>query len=193
MDMINKYKDLDNGFKINVEQIMKEYKTKLFTFNLNNYKNNTDLNIKSFDDMYDILYLKNKYYNKDLTQKINSNILTSLNYTENKSGDIIKDIFNFVNRYRNLNNLLHDDSWIKSTYNDNKNNYFEADKNQTLIYNSTDKSSINYKEFKEFIYTLNSYLQMLGKFYNFDTKIDLYEDEKYDMIWIIMSIKKCEV
>ena len=193
MDMINKYKDLDNGFKINVEQIMKEYKTKLFTFNLNNYKNNTDLNIKSFDDMYDILYLKNKYYNKDLTQKINSNILTSLNYTENKSGDIIKDIFNFVNRYRNLNNLLHDDSWIKSTYNDNKNNNFEADKNQTLIYNSTDKSSINYKEFKEFIYTLNSYLQMLGKFYNFDTKIDLYEDEKYDMIWIIMSIKKCEV
>jgi hypothetical protein len=178
---------------MNVEQIMKEYKTKLFTFNLNNYKNNTDLNIKSFDDMYDILYLKNKYYNKDLTQKINSNILTSLNYTENKSGNIIKDIFNFVNRYRNLNNLLHDNSWIKSTYNDNQNNYFEADINQTLIYNSTDKSSINYKEFKEFIYTLNSHLLTLGKFYNFDTKIDLFEDEKYDMIWIIMSVKKCEV
>lgn len=191
MDIINKYKELDNSYKMNVEHIIREYKTKLFTFNINNYKNNNiDLNIKSFDDMFDILYLKNKYYNNNLLQKINSNILTSLNYNEKHSGNIIKDIFNFINRYRNLNNLLHDDSWVKSTYNDNQNNYFEADENQTLIYNSTDKTSINYKEFKEFIYTLNSYLLTFGKFYEFDTKIDLYEDEKYDMIWIIISVKK---
>ena len=161
------------------------------------HTNNTEnkIRITSFDDMFDILYVKHKYLNNNIITNLYSSMLTSLNHQYINSGNIVKDILSIINKYTNLNNLLHDRKWIISNYNPNKSkkHYFDAEENQTLIYNSSEKSSLNYKEFKQFIIKINNELQEFNKSYeNHVIKVDLFEDEKYDMIWIIIDIKKID-
>jgi len=191
MDIINKYKKIDDEYKNNVNQINTHIKQFNFNFTCSNNCDNK-IKITSFDDMFDILYVKNKYLNNNIKTNLYSSILTSINHEYINSGDIIKDIQSIINNYSNLNNLLHDRKWIISRHNPEKNikHYFDAEKNQTLIYNSAEKSSLNYKEFKQFVIKINNELQELSKIYkNYITKVDLFEDEKYDMIWIIIDIK----
>ena len=207
MDIINKYKSFDNLYKNNVENINRENKNKYFNYQFNNHINNKSntnnksninnmIKIRSLDDMFDILYLKNKYLNNNIINKLYSNILTSLNYKQEFTGNITIDIYRLLNKYNNLNNILHDTQWIKSTH-ISTNNYFDADENQTLIYNSTDKTSLNYKEFKDFVYNINNELNELNdlntSYENINLKVDLYQDDKYDMIWIIISINKMAI
>jgi hypothetical protein len=194
MDIINKYKIIDDGYKNNVNQINTNIKKSYFNFT---YTNNTEnkIRITSFDDMFDILYVKHKYLNNNIITNLYSSMLSSLNHQYIHSGNIVKDILSIINKYSNLNNLLHDRKWIISNYNSNKSkkHYFDAEENQTLIYNSSEKSSLNYKEFKQFIIKINYELQELNKSYeNYVLKVDLFEDEKYDMIWIIIDIKKID-
>ena len=194
MDIINKYKIIDDGYKNNINKINMNIKKSYFNFT---HTNNTEnkIRITSFDDMFDILYVKHKYLNNNIITNLYSSMLTSLNHQYINSGNIVKDILSIINKYTNLNNLLHDRKWIISNYNPNKSkkHYFDAEENQTLIYNSSEKSSLNYKEFKQFIIKINNELQEFNKSYeNHVIKVDLFEDEKYDMIWIIIDIKKID-
>ena len=192
MDIINKYRKIDDEYKNNVNKINMNIKKSCFNFT---YKNNTENKIKitSFDDMFDILYLKHKYLNNNIITNLYSSMLTSINHQYTNCGNIIKDILSIINLYSNLNNILHDRKWIISNYNPSKSkkHYFDAEENQILIYNSSEKSSLNYKEFKQFVIKINNELQDINNIYiNYSLKVDLFEDEKYDMIWIIIDIKK---
>lgn len=190
IDKLNIIKNFNDKYKEHNKTMNLELKKKYFN-NFSSFDRITSLDkITSLDDTFDILYLKLKYINKNINNKIQTNLLSSLNYDEELSGNILTDINNYLKRFNTLSNILHDDKWIESNYLDNQNNYFDAEENQILLYNSTDKISLNSKDFKEFVFNLNLKLLEFNKIYKVESKVDIYEDNKYDILWIIINIRQ---
>lgn len=170
------FDNIINKYKQNIDKINLDMKKKYFKIdNINNSKNK--IKITSYDDMYDVLYVKNKYFDTTLYKKINQEII--------KSTNIINDI-------KKLLKLIFDDNYFddtefKSVTEHNDLNYLNPKVGDNIIYNSLKKNVFQQSDFRKDLYRLENEIKNL----NFDKniKINFFEDDEYKLVWMIIEIK----
>jgi hypothetical protein len=178
-DNLNTLVELQNKYKSQIININNSIKKKFFVPLYNQSKEK--IQIKSYDDMYLEMYFKSKY--------LDNNIINDINKKCIKTGNIVNDI-NFLMTKFDIK-FLHDDKFKVSKFNTKKiNNYFNPkNENEIIMYNSIDKNTYQQSEFRKQLWKIeksikNEYSQL----YNKNINISFYDDEKYDMIWIIITI-----
>ena len=178
MTEINNFTEIINKYQQNVVQIDLEMKKKYFK--LSPYSDNK-LNITSYDDMYDLLYIKNKYLNKDVYKHINKEVYVSDN--------IINDVIKLLKV--NFDISYFDDSEFKYVTKHNDLNYLNPKLYDYIIYNSLKKNTFQQSDFRKKLYTfeekIKEYLLIKN---NYNIKVNFFEDEEYKLVWIIVEISK---
>jgi hypothetical protein len=174
----------------NLKKIQKKYENEFNIMKINNNKkffvpiykiNKNKVHIKSYDDMYLEMYFKSKY--------LDINIMNNINIDTINTGNIINDI-NFLMNKIDIN-FLHDNKFKICKYNTIKiNNYFNPkDTNEIILYNSIDKTTYQQSEFRKQIWKIENIIKTeYNNIYNKNINISFYDDEKYDMVWIIITI-----
>jgi hypothetical protein len=177
-NMIKNFKILQEKYSSNVNIINKNIKTKYFNPDFSKLKKES-IKISSYDDMYYQLYFKEKYFNHD--------IMNSINLEYPNSNNILKDICFLLTKI-NLK-FLHDNKFkiCKVVL---KSNYFNPkDEKEIILYNSIDKNTFQQFEFRKQLWNIENVIKnYYSKIYDKDIEISFYDDEKYDMIWIIVKI-----
>jgi hypothetical protein len=178
-DEFNNFDDIINKYKQNIDKINLDMKKKYFKFDsINNNKiNNNKINITSYDDMYDVLYIKNRYFDKTIYKQ--------LNYEITKSKNIINDIKKLLKLVFDDNYF--DDTEFKSVTEHNDLNYLNPKVEDNIIYNSLKKNVFQQSDFRKDLYKLENEIKNL----NFDRniKINFFEDDEYTLVWMIIEIK----
>ena len=182
--LIENLKNLQESYKQKVNFINMNLKKKYFSPILNN--NIHTIKITSYDDMYKEMYFKHKYFNDSL-------LLNNISIEYPNSGNIIKDILFLTSKFDIK--YVHDNKFKVSKYNNelNKFNYFNSkNENDIILYNSIDSNTFQQSEFRNQINQINITLKdYYSKIYiNNQIEMTFYEDEKYDMNWIIISISQ---
>lgn len=136
-----------------------------------------NININSYDDMFDILYLKNKINYTDI-----NNMNKQIKYTDNIDFDV-------SNLIKTINYNYFDDINFKRIKNFNKLNRFNPKDNEILYYNCLKRDVFNQNKFKSDILLFEDKLKDLNKYYKKECEITFYEDEDVKMIWFIITIK----
>jgi len=173
MNDIEELKKIQDLYKKNIEDLNIYLSKKFF-----NYKSEPiDINIKSYDDMFDIFYLKNKLNYLDL-----NNMNKQINYSKNIEYDVI-------NLIKTINYYYFDDMNFKKITKFNKMNRFNPKDNEILYYNCLKRDVFSQNKFKSDILLFEDKLKDLNKFYNKDCDISFYEDDDVKMIWFIVTIK----
>lgn len=175
-----------------IKEMQTEYKNKItnisnilkknFFYPIHNNTNDA-IKILSYDDMFYEMYFKKRYINEH-----NKNILNIENVF---SGNIIKDLQHLLNKFDIK--YFHDNKFKVSKYNSNMQNYFKCDTiNNIMLYNSMDQISYQQSEFRKQLWSIENAMKTkyCDYYKNYNMSIEFYEDEKYDMIWIIVKIKK---
>ena len=165
------------------KNIQEEYKTNIKNINIETQKKNfkhkekpSDINISSYDDMFDILYLKNK---------LNYLNLTTLNKQIKYTDDIYFDIFNLL---KTINNNYFDDINFKKVIKYDDKNRFNPKENEILYYNCLKREIFTQNKFKTDIFLFEDKLKHLSKYHNKECTITFYEDEDLKMLWFIITI-----
>jgi hypothetical protein len=178
-DTINNFIKIQEKYKNNVSEIDKNLKSKYFIpkYDINQNK----INIKCFDDMYPEMYFKSKYLDNSYINKLNM----SYDYTN----DVIRDVKCILNKINII--FLHDNKF-KISKSEKKSNYFNPlDENQIILYNSIDKTTYQQSEFRKQIWKIEEEINEYTKLNNhYSINIDFYNDEKYEMVWILCKINK---
>lgn len=172
---MTEFDDIINSYKNNVNKINLDMKKKYFKTNCND----TDkINITSYDDMYDVLYVRNRYFDKTIYKQINRELI--------KSTNIINDIKKLLKLIFNDNYF--DDTEFKSVTEHNELNYLNPKQGDKIIYNSLRKNIFQQSDFRKDLYRLENEIKNM----NFDNnvKINFFEDEEYKLVWMIIEIKK---
>ena len=174
-----------------IEQLKKNYENKVKQIELNlkrNYfipiiKYDTPvIKLNAYDDMFYEMYFKKKYIN--VIDKKN------LNIEYNISGNIIKDLSILLEYFYKL--FLHDTKFKISKFED-KFNYFSPNfENEILLYNSLDKETYQQSEFRKQLWFVEDTIskKILTFYKNYDININFFNDDKFDMVWIIFKIIK---
>lgn len=174
-----------------IEKLRKDYENKVKQIEINlkskyfipNTKIDSDsIKIKAFDDMFYEMYFKKKYFN-DIGKK-------NLNMEYNITGNIIKDINLLLDYFDKL--FLHDTKFKISKFED-KFNYFHPNfENEIFLYNSMDMETYQQSEFRKQLWYVEDIIskKILHFYKNYDININFFEDDKYDMVWIILKIIK---
>lgn len=178
MTEINNFTEIINKYQKNVAQIDLDMKKKYFK--LSPYSDNK-LNITSYDDMYDILYIKNKYLNKDVYKHINKEVSVSNN--------IINDLIKLLKNIFDINYF--DDNEFKYVTKQNDLDYLNPKIGEYIIYNSLKKNTFQQSDFRKNLYAFEEKIKeyLLIKF-NYNIKVNFFEDEEYKLVWMIVEISK---
>ena len=171
----NEFDEIINKYKQNVDKINLDMKKKYFK--IDNFSNNK-INITSYDDMYDVLYLRGKYFDKTIYKKLDHEII--------KSNNIISDIKKLLKLIFNDNYF--DDTEFKAVTKHDEINYLNPKVGDNIIYNSLKKNIFQQSEFRKELYKLENEIKNL----NFDRniKINFFEDDEYKLVWMIIEIKE---
>ena len=181
-NVLTSLKILQEKYSSDIDIINKNIKTKFFNPDFSKL-NKESIKISSYDDMCDILYFKQKYFNNDIMKSIN------LEYPN--SNNILKDICFLLTKI-NLK-FLHDNQF-KICKLISKSDYFNPkDENEIILYNSIDKNTFQQTEFRKQLWHIEDVIKnYYSKIYNKSIEITFYDDDKYDMIWIIIKINPIE-
>ncbi len=181
-NMIKNFKMIQEKYTKNVNIINKNLNKKFFNPTFNKL-NNKLIKISCYDDMYDTLYFKKQYFNYDIMKSIN------LEYPN--SNNILKDICFLLTKI-NLN-FVHDDKFkiCKFAF---KSNYFNPkDDNEIILYNSISKNTFQQTEFRKQLWHIEDVIKnYYSKIYDKSIEISFYDDEKFDMVWILVKINPNE-
>lgn len=177
-NMIKNFKMLQQTYFLNVNKINKNLKKKFFNPDFTKLKKDS-IKITCYDDMYDIMYFKQRYFN--------DNIIKTINIEYPNSNNILKDI-TFLLTKINLK-FLHDDKF-KICNSEKRKNYFNPkDENEIILYNSIDKNTFQQTEFRKQVWHIEDVIKnYYCKIYDKDIEITFYDDDKYDMVWILVKI-----
>jgi len=134
--------------------------------------------IKCFDDMFPEMYFRKKYFNSFTNSQLNFDYCTT--------GNITKDIKLLLTKIDVL--FLHDTQFkISKSPTDY---FFTGNKDEILLYNSMDKETYQQSEFRKQLWNIEEILHTQEKYCNkYDISISFYEDDRYDMVWIMCTIK----
>jgi len=177
--LINNLILLQESYKKKVHEIDINIKRKFFVPVYKEHEQKAS--IKAYDDMYYEMYFKSKYF--DL------NVMNNINIELQNSGNIINDIKLLMSRIDIK--FLHDNKFkISKSLSDKDKNYFNIkDEKEVILYNSIDKNTYQQSEFRKQIFKIENILKNeYTKIYNKDITLSFYDDQKYDMVWIIISI-----
>jgi len=170
---IEDFKILQESYEKNIKDL-NQYLSKKFFYHKSTP---TNIDIKSYDDMYDILYLKNKLNYLDI-----NNMNKQIKYTDNIQYDVL-------NLIKTINYNYFDDINFKQIKKFDKLNRFNPKENEILYYNCLKRDVFNQNKFKSDIFLFEDKLKNLNKYYNKECEITFYEDEDVKMIWFIITIK----
>jgi hypothetical protein len=173
MSDIEDFKKLQESYRENIDDLNNYLSKKFFFYKIKPL----DINIKSYDDMYDILYLKNKFNYLDL-----NNMNKQIQYSDN----IEFDIYNLL---KTINYTYFDDMNFKKITKFNKLNRFNPKEKEILFYNCLKRDIFNQNKFKSDIFLFEDKLKDFNKYYNKICEITFYEDEDLKMIWFIITIE----
>ena len=176
--MIINFKLLQEKYSSNVNIINKNLKTKFFNPDFSKFKKDS-IKISSYDDMYDTMYFKQRYFN--------DNIIKTINLEYPNSNNILKDICFLLTKI-NIK-FLHDDKFKICKFISNVNYFNPKDENEIILYNSIDKNTFQQTEFRKQLWHIEDVIKnFYSKIYNKSIEVSFYDDEKYDMVWIIVKI-----
>ena len=169
---------LSEEYKNKVKQI--EMKLKSNYFMPISKINPSSIKINAYDDMFYEMYFKKKYFN-NLSNEI-------LNIDLKISGDIIKDLKHLLKRFDRL--FLHDINFKISKFQDKFNYFSPSDENEIYLYNSMDMETYQQTEFRKQLWNIEDIIQkkILTFYKEYSININFYEDDKYDMVWMIFKI-----
>jgi hypothetical protein len=177
---------------MDIDKLKKEYEYKVKNIDLNLKKkyfipniklNPSSINISSFDDMFYEMYYKQKYF----TNLFNNN---NLNLDVKVSGNIINDLKVLLKRFDRL--FLHDTNFKISLYNQEKNYFTPTNENEIFLYNSLDNETYQQSEFRKQLWYIEDIIKekILPYYKNYNININFFDDDKYNMMWIIFKIIK---
>ena len=176
--MDGEYNTIITNYKNKIDAININMKKKYFSYQSPKPICNT---ITSFDDMYDILYLKRKKLD---------DFDFDIKYENNISLDISRLLkICFKTKY-------FDDNNFKYVSSHNKYNYFNPKENEKILYNSLRKSVYQHSDFRNDLYMfedkLKKYVLENNNKYNnkYNVKINFFEDEEYTIVWMIIEISQ---
>jgi len=178
---------LEKKYENKVKEIEIKLKSKYFVPNtkidLSSVESDsTSIKIIAYDDMFYDMYFKKKYFN-DFDKKY-------LNIENKITGNIIKDLNLLFDYFDKL--FLHDVKFKISKYED-KFNYFSPNfKNEIFLYNSLDKETYQQSEFRKQLWFIENIInkKILPYYKNYDININFFDDDNYNMVWIIFKIIK---
>jgi hypothetical protein len=181
---INNINDVINDINLKIN----EYKQKVSELELNTKKkyfnmgvlNKDKLIIKSYDDMYDVMYVKNRYYDNDIYRKLNQEYI--------KTGNVINDLKKIIKL--TFDNKYFDDTEFKAVIKNNDLNdlnYLNPKQNEKILFNSLKKNVFQQSDFRKDLYKLEEIIKNMN--FNESIKINFFEDEEYKLVWIIIEIK----
>ena len=181
--LIENLKNLQESYKQKVNFINMNLKKKYFLPILNN--NTNSIKITSYDDMYKEMYFKHKYFNDSI-------LLNNISIEYPNSGNIVKDILYLLSKIDIK--YVHDNKFKVCKFDKlNKLNYFNPkNENEIILYNSINLNTFQQSEFRNQINHINIILKnYYSKIYSNNLlEMTFYEDTKYDMSWIIISISQ---
>ncbi len=175
----NKISKLREKYKSNIKEISDNLKGRYFTPMVK--PNENLIKITSFDDMFYEMYFKRKY-----VSNISKN---QLNFDHKLTGNIISDLRYLLKSFDRL--FLHDIDFKVSKYVPGEFNYFTPNSdNEILLYNSIDMETYQQSEFRKQLWNIEDIIQRryMNFYKNYDITINFYEDDKYDMVWIILKL-----
>jgi len=177
-NMIQNFIKIQQKYLSDINIINKNLKKKFFNPDFSKFKKES-IKISCYDDMYDKLYFKQKYFNDDF--------ISSINLEYPNSNNILKDICFLLTKI-NIK-FLHDDKFKIYKFKMEKNYFNPKDENEIILYNSIDKNTFQQTEFRKQLFHIEDVIKnYYSKIYNKLIEITFYDDEKYDMIWIIVKI-----
>jgi len=113
--------------------------------------------------------------------------MSSINLEYPNSNNILKDISYLLTKI-NIK-FLHDDKFKICKFISNFNYFNPKDEKEIILYNSIDKNTFQQTEFRKQLWHIEDVIKnYYSKIYNESIEITFYDDEKYDMIWIIVKI-----
>jgi hypothetical protein len=180
-NMINNFKKIQEKYSSNINLINNNLKKKFFNpdFTKLSKFNKESIKISSYDDMYEQLYFKQRYFNYD--------IMSSINLEYPNSNNILKDIC-FLLKKINIK-FIHDDKFKICKFATESNFFNPKDEKEIILYNSIDKNTFQQTEFRKQLWHIEDVIKnYYSKIYNESIEITFYDDKKYDMIWIIVKI-----
>ncbi len=184
-NMIKNFKKIQDKYSSEVNNINNNLKKKFFypDFNKLSKFNKDSIKISCYDDMFEQLYFKQKYFNYD--------IMNSINLEYPNSNNILKDICFLLTKI-NIK-FLHDNKFKICKFTSESNYFNPKDENEIILYNSIDKNTFQQTEFRKQIWHIEDVIKnYYNKIYNKSIEITFYDDEKYDMVWIIVKINSCK-
>ncbi len=176
--MIKNFKKIQYKYSSEINNINSNFKKKFFNPDFSKF-NRESIKISSYDDMYKELYFKHKYFNH--------NIMNSINLEYPNSNNLLKDISYLLTKI-NIK-FLHDDKFKICKFARESYYFNPKDENEIILYNSIDKNTFQQTEFRKQLFHIEDVIKnYYSKIYNKSIEITFYDDEKYDMIWIIVKI-----
>ncbi len=171
---------LKKDYESKVKQIKIKLKSKYFIPDMK--IDSSSIKIMAYDDMFYEMYFKKKYFNN-----FGKN---NLNIEYNISGNIIKDLNLLLDHFDKL--FLHDTKFKISKFED-KFNYFSPNfENEIFLYNSLDNETYQQSEFRKQLWFVEDIIskKILPFYKNYDININFFDDDNYDMVWMIFKIIK---
>lgn len=176
---------------MDIDKLKKEYEYKVKNIDLilkRNYfipnikLNPSSINISSYDDMFYEMYFKKKYFINFFNNNLNLDIKLS--------GNIINDLQLLLKRFDRL--LLHDINFKISLCNQENNYFTPTNENEIFMYSSLDNETYHQTEFRKQLWYIEGIInEKLLLFYkNYNININFFDDDKYNMVWIIFKIIK---
>lgn len=173
MNNLEDFKILQESYEKNINDLNIYLSKKFFSHKTKPI----NINIQSYDDMFDILYLKNKSKYSDI-----GNMNKQIKYTDNIEFDVL-------NLIKTINYNYFDDINFKLVKKFGKLNRFNPKDNEKLYYNCLKRDVFNQNKFKSDILLFEDKLKDLNRYYKKECEITFYEDEDVKMIWFIITIK----
>lgn len=184
-NMIKNFKILQDQYTSDVNIINNNLKTKFFNpdFSKLGKFNKENIKISCYDDMYEQLYFKQKYFSYD--------IMNSINLEYPNSNNILKDV-SFLLTKINIK-FLHDNKFKMCKFVSESNYFNPKDENEVILYNSIDKNTFQQTEFRKQLWHIEDVIKnYYSKIYDKNIEITFYDDDKYDMVWIIVKINSSD-
>lgn len=183
-NMIKNFKILQDKYLSEVNIINNNLKKKFFNPDFSKLSklgtlSKESIKISCYDDMYEQLYFKQKYFSYD--------IMNSINLEYQNSNNILKDV-SFLLTKINIK-FLHDNKFKMCKFISNVNYFNPKDENEVILYNSIDKNTFQQTEFRKQLWHIEDVIKnYYSKIYDKNIEITFYDDDKYDMVWIIVKI-----
>ena len=158
-NMIKNFKQIQDKYSSEVNNINNNLKKKFFNPDVTKLSkfNKESIKIYSYDDMYEQLYFKQKYFNHD--------IMNSINLEYPNSNNILKDIC-FLLKKINIK-FLHDDKFKICKFVSNVNYFNPKDEKEIILYNSIDKNTFQQTEFRKQLWHIEDVIKnYYSKIYN---------------------------